>query len=111
VEIPLKICDGKELDWRGTPNYYCPDFDNSHFIHGGFYSDKFSWMRLALHICDSRPEAKIKRISEGKTHIDCANEVESNNYFEGIIIGVEALSNEVSIDDDFSKNLYKPKER
>ena len=83
VEIPLKICDGKELDWRGTPNYYCPDFDNSHFIHGGFYSDKFSWMRLALHICDSRPEAKIKRISEGKTYTDCANEVESKNYFEG----------------------------
>ena len=111
MEIPLKICDGKELDWRGTPNYYCPDFDNSHFIHGGFYSDKFSWMRMALHICDSRPEAKIKRISEGKTYIDCANEVESKNYFEGIVIGVEALSNEVSIDDDFSKNLYKPKER
>ena len=111
IEIPLKKCEGKEVDWRGNPNYYCPRFDQNHFIHGGFSADKFSWMRLALHICDSRPEARLQRIANGKTHEDCEDEETSRNYFLKTVVGVEAISKEASIDDEFSKNIYKAKSR
>jgi hypothetical protein len=55
-EIPLIECAGGAEDWRnGIPKYYCPDFDESHILHGSFYADKYSWLRLAIHVCDPSP--------------------------------------------------------
>ena len=68
-------------------------------------------MRLALHICDSKPEARLQRISEGKNFEDCKDKDTSMRYFLEKIVGVEAISKEASIDDEFSKNLYKSKSK
>lgn len=57
-EIPLKLCQGKDQAWSGTGiKYYCPDFNETHFIHGGFWTDKYSWLRIALHLCENTTEA------------------------------------------------------
>jgi hypothetical protein len=47
------------LDWRSNQlNYYCPQFEETHYLHGGFSASKWSWMRLAIHLCDDRVEAE-----------------------------------------------------
>lgn len=58
-EIPLQLCDSGEFDWRSKEiKYYCPKFDESHFLHGGFSADKYSWLRLIIHVCDDSEEAR-----------------------------------------------------
>lgn len=59
IEIPMKECKGQDQDWRATSlKYYCPEFDENHFAHGGFLAQKYSWLRLGIHLCDDRPEAE-----------------------------------------------------
>ena len=63
IQIGLKECGGDALDWRKPGlKYYCPDFKEDHFIHGGFSSSMWSWMRLGMHVCDDSPEAEERRI-------------------------------------------------
>ena len=103
-EIPMIECPGAAEAWKtGIPKYYCPDFDESHHIHGAFWAPKFSWLRLAIHVCDSSKEAKAKRTGENK---ECKTEQESFEYFEKHIIGLETISKEASIEKKFSQNLY-----
>ena len=53
VEIPLKTCNDDVPGWsNSTVKLYCADYNETHFIHGHFSSDKFSWLRLAYHECD-----------------------------------------------------------
>lgn len=56
--------DEPDQDWEAKNVIrYCPDYKPEiHFIYGGFYSKKYSWQRLALHLCDDSPEAEAKRI-------------------------------------------------
>lgn len=66
IDIPIGPCDTGNEDWwwlSGGINYYCPKFDESHFVHGGFVADKFSLLRLAIHICDDSEEAKQQKIA------------------------------------------------
>lgn len=99
-EIPMVECEGAAEAWKtGIPKYYCPDFDESHFIHGAFWAPKFSWLRLAIHVCDPSEEAKALRSEENK---ECKTEQESFDYFEKTIIGLETISKEASIDRHFS---------
>lgn len=66
-EIPMVLCDGAAEAWKtGIPKYYCPDFNETHIIHGAFWAPKFSWLRLAIHACDPSDEAKAKRSVENK---------------------------------------------
>ena len=106
LEVPLERC-GTEgtFDWKsGGINYYCPKYNQSHYLHGGFSASKYNWHRLIIHICDNSPSAKMLRSDENK---ECASREESLQYFENTIVGLETWSNEASIKEDFSKNLYE----
>ena len=63
ITIPIGPCNagfGFDTDswFTGGNRLYCPKFNESHYIHGGFNSDKYSWLRLAIHLCDDSEEAK-----------------------------------------------------
>lgn len=53
-EVPIVPCDNaRDVDWANSKRkQYCPQFNETHFLYGGFYSQKFSWMRLTIHNCD-----------------------------------------------------------
>lgn len=108
MEIPLQECAGKKMEWRkGGIKYYCPDYQpDIHFLHGGFYGEKFSWQRIALHLCNDSVEAKAQRIAENKVHIECADREAQIDFYKSRIIGMEAVVVEANIDDNFSNNLY-----
>ena len=82
--IPIKPC-GEELNvaWRESSiKQYCPVYNETkHFLYGNFYTQKYSWMRLAMHFCDSSEEARQERIQAGKKHIECKTKNESIEYF------------------------------
>ena len=59
-------------------------------------------MRLILHECDNSQAAKDLREALGKTHVDCAGELESQNYFERTMIGINSISKELSINETFN---------
>lgn len=108
MEIPLIECKGKKMEWRkGGVKYYCPDYQpDIHFLHGGFYGEKFSWQRIGLHLCDNSTEAIARKKAENKTYDYCVSEEEQIKYYQGVIIGMEAVVVEANIDEQFSKNLY-----
>ena len=57
--VPLEKCSTGDLDWRTSGiNYYCPQYDESHFLHGGFTADKYNWHRIIIHLCDNSEKAK-----------------------------------------------------
>lgn len=63
ITIPIGPCNagfGFDTDtwFTGGNRLYCPIFDETHFIHGGFNAEKYSWLRLGLHLCDNSTEAK-----------------------------------------------------
>ena len=96
--IPIEPCNANmENPFTGANRIYCPKFNETHFIHGGFTADKFSWLRLALHICDSREEARLKKLEANKTHIECKSREESLKYFESKIQAVEMGHNEINV--------------
>ena len=114
IEVPIKTCNSKSYDWSVEEiRYYCTDFNDNHFLRGGFTGDKYSWMRLILHICDNSTEATAKRQEEKqlglRQHAECASRDESIAYFEKTFIALEAISNEASVDQEFSKQLYDKK--
>ena len=63
TEVPVVPCPGKEQAWRANQlNYYCTDFNENHFAHGGFSADKFSWFRLVIHECDQSKQANCNDV-------------------------------------------------
>lgn len=105
--VPLELCNTEELDWRSSSiNYYCPKYDETHFLHGGFSASKYNWHRIIVHLCDNSEKAKQERIDQNKKFIECATREDSLTYFENTIIGLESLSNEASIKEEFSMTLY-----
>ena len=58
--------------------------------------DKWSRMRLVVHICDNLTEAKDKRTR----FKDCKTRYESIAYYEREIIALDLISKEASIDQD-----------
>lgn len=62
-EVPLEICSAKDLGFRQENlKFYCPAFNESHWIHGGFSADMVSNLRLAIHACDDSADAEKKRM-------------------------------------------------
>ena len=108
IEVPLEICNSDATaDWRsGGIKYYCPKYDNSSFLHGGFSAPKYNWHRLTIHLCDNSTKAIEQRKREGKKFIECATREKSLEYFENTIIGLETWAFEASIKEDFSRGLY-----
>ena len=54
-----------------------------HFIYGDFYSQKYSWMRLSIHLCD-----KTSRHAQNKT---CEEQDKIEEYFAKTLVGVDLL--------------------
>lgn len=97
------------MEWRGGGiKYYCPEYKpDIHFIHGGTYADKFSWQRVALHLCDDSQEANdLRDESPSIIHKRCFSQEDSYAYYESKIIGMDSKATQVNIDEEFSKNLY-----
>lgn len=97
MEITLKECEGKKMEWRkGGIKYYCPDYKpDIHYLHGGFYGEKFSWQRIGLHLCDDSEEGRASR----KVHKNCTTVEQQIQYFAKRIIGMEAVVVEANIDE------------
>lgn len=55
IEVPVEKCSlAGTFDWRSSSiNYYCPKYDKSHFLHGGFSANKYNFHRLVVHLCDN----------------------------------------------------------
>jgi len=88
-EIKLVECKDKVADddsvWQSSKiKNYCPDFGDTDFLYGDYYTSKYSWMRLSMHFCDIRERQKI-----GKT---CKSIEESEAFFENNIVGMDLLS-------------------
>lgn len=113
IEIPMKPCQADNLYFRKQNlNYYCPAFQESHWLHGGFSASKRSTMRLVLHACDNSIAANTRRdLDDTKIHKRCKSFEESAKYFESNIIGFEATTKLASISDEFSQDLSKPKNK
>lgn len=111
IEIPMVPCPTEDLFFRNKNlKYYCPGFNESHWLHGGFSASMWSTMRLVLHSCDNSTAANLRRdLDDTKIHKRCASFEESAKWFENNIIGVEANSKIASISDEFSQDLSKPK--
>ena len=63
IEVPLEICSAKYLGFRPPGlKFYCPAFNESHWIHGGFSADKVFTLRLIIHACDDSADAEKERI-------------------------------------------------
>ena len=81
--IPIEVCTDETKTWyTGANRLYCPKFNETHFIHGSMVAEKYSWIRLGLHLCDDREDAKLKRQEANKTHINCKSREESLRYFD-----------------------------
>jgi len=63
--IELIECNEKADAWSQDVNIYCPNFEADHFLYGDYTSDKFSWLKLAIHYCD-----ESLRTCEEKDEID-----------------------------------------
>lgn len=94
--MPLVKCDGvgENVNWRNPKIfYYCPNFGKDHFLYGGFWAQKYSWMRMGLHLCDNSTEATDLRRQQGKKHIECKTEEQIYDYFVNeVIVGIESYS-------------------
>ena len=64
---------------------FCPEYRDNDIFKGSYYSDKYSWLRLAVHRCD--PTDLIEKNGElvNKT---CASHEEQNNFFEQNILSL-----------------------
>lgn len=74
--IPVDRCvdETTKAIWKSnTIKKYCPQFSDSDFIYGDYFSEKFSWYRLVIHTCDL-----VERAAEGKT---CKSPEEIDEYF------------------------------
>ena len=59
IEVPIEVCQANKYDWRNAEiKYYCPSFNENHWLKGAFTADQYSSMRLALHLCDDSEEAR-----------------------------------------------------
>ena len=91
IEVPIIPCEGQKVAWKKNRlKHYCTNFGEDHWLYGGFSAEKFSWMRLILHECDTNERD------------DCASDSESQEYFEKTIIGIQSISKELSINETFS---------
>ena len=53
--IDLKECTEGETDmWSTNLKIYCPDYKDDQFLYGDYTTDQYSWLRLAVHYCDSK---------------------------------------------------------
>ena len=48
------------------PNY-CADYRSTDFIKGNYYTDKYSWLRLAVHRCDPHEIIIENEVEKNKT--------------------------------------------
>lgn len=97
--VPLKDCnsDIEKAVWQSNGiKKYCPDFGDSDFIYGDYYSPKFSWYRLVIHSCDVK-----EREAKGKK---CKTEEEIDEYFRQNIIGIDLISLKPGLT-DFIKDM------
>lgn len=92
--IPLVRCpDAINASWRkSNVKQYCPDYSDGHFLYGNFYTERFSWLRVALHFCDDTVEGRAGREAAGKKHVDCKSREEIIEYFASNIISLDIIT-------------------
>ena len=89
--VPLVQCNVEtEFDWSdGVVREYCPQFTDTDFFYGNWYSKRFAWSRLALHFCDDSPGAEKKRKEAGKKHVKCKSKDEIQSFFKKTIVNLD----------------------
>ena len=58
--VPLKICEDKiTVIWqKANITKYCPDFSEDDYLYGDYIDKRFSWYRLAIHLCEEKERSK-----------------------------------------------------
>ena len=55
IDIPMTRCDKMiefEGGWDLSAPHYCPEYKATDIFKGNYFTDKYSWLRLAVHRCD-----------------------------------------------------------
>ena len=60
-EIPLKKCSSNMGIWDAGQQHYCPEFSEDDVVYGNYYSEEYSFVRLAVHECDPMSLAALRK--------------------------------------------------
>ena len=53
--------------WDFSMPNYCADYRSTDIIKGNYYTDKYSWLRLAVHRCDPHEIIIENEVEKNKT--------------------------------------------
>ena len=62
IEIPMVPCNkSTEYDggWVANATMFCPNYTESDILFGSYYTQRYSWLRLAVHRCDPREKITV----------------------------------------------------
>lgn len=71
--------------WDVKAPHFCPEYKSSDFIKGNYYTEKYSWLRLAVHRCDPTELIEINNVVQNKT---CASREEQDLFFRETILAM-----------------------
>ena len=74
--------------WDISMPHYCPDYRSTDIIKGNYYSNKYSWLRLAVHRCDPNDLIIENKVEKNKT---CASKEEQDQYFKDTILSMTLI--------------------
>jgi len=75
----MKLCNEGRDRWSLGINQYCPDYRNSDFMYGDWYTDKYSYMQLKIHYCHN------------DTNSQCETKENIDEYFRKTIVGLKLV--------------------
>ena len=74
-------CNPNIGGWDVSMPNYCPDYRSTDILKGNYFTNKYSWLRLAVHRCDPN------EIINGKNK-SCASKEEQDQYFKDTILSL-----------------------
>ena len=65
---------------------FCPKYGKNDILYGSFYTDKYAWLRLAVHRCDPNELVMKDGKEMNKT---CASREEQDKFFQENILAFQ----------------------
>ena len=97
--VPCKKNHEFDGGWDQNSTFFCPDYGKDDLLYGGYYSEKYSWLRLVIHRCDPN---EIIVVNKKKVKKSCATRDEQDTFFAENILNVLIHNTEPSLQSDDS---------